>query len=185
MPRQLSAGFAAAVKSGVVQPALMIEGLFDGGALRLWSGVGDLSWNGATWTGAGRLLAIDAVEESAGIVANGAKATLSGIPSDLVALALAEPYQGRVVRVYLALIDASGAIIADPDPLFTGRADVMAITDDGATATIDLSVESRLIDLQRARARRYEHEDQQIDYPGDKFFEYVTTIQDKQVKWGG
>jgi hypothetical protein len=118
-------------------------------------------------------------------VANGTKATLSGIPSDLVALAMAEPYQGRVVRVYLALLDAAGAIISDPDPLFTGRADVMDITDDGPTATINLSVESRLIDMQRARARRYEHEDQQIDHPGDKFFEYVTQIQDKQIKWGG
>jgi hypothetical protein len=184
MPRALTTNFVAAVTAGVVRPALLVEAIFDSGPLRLWTGLGDLTWNGVTWTGAGQLLGIEPVEETAAIQANGTRITLTGIPSSLVALALAEPYQGRIVRVYLALLDDNFAVIADPDALFTGRADVMSIEDGAETCAITMSVESRLIDLQRARARRYEHEDQQIDYPGDLGFAFVTQIQDKPFRWG-
>ena len=63
--------------------------------------------------------------------------------------------------------------------------DVMTIEDAGATATINVSAESRLIDLDRSRTRRFTSEDQKIDYPNDKGLEMVASLQDKQITWGG
>ena len=184
MPRTLNGAFASAVAAGQVFPAILVEGLFDSGALRLWSGIGDLSWSSYTWTGAGNVLAVDAITERGDIQALGTTVTLSGIPSATVSLALAEPYQGRIIRIYQALLTSAGVIVADPDERFTGRADVMGIRDDAQTATISMTVESRMIDLQRPRERRYTHADQQIAYPTDRGLEYVATIQDQQIKWG-
>jgi hypothetical protein len=52
------------------------------------------------------------------------------------------------------------------------------------TATVSISYEGRLIDLERPRARRYTHDDQQIDFPGDRGFEYVPTLQEWNGVWG-
>jgi len=184
MPRTLDSAFASAVAAGEVYPAILVEGLFDSGALRLWSGIGDLSWNSYTWTGAGNVLTVEAITERGDVQALGTSVTLSGIPSTLVSLALAEPYQGRIVRIYQALLTSAGAVVDDPDERFTGRADVMSISDDAQTAIITMSVESRLIDLQRPRERRYTNEDQKTRSAADRGFEYVASIQDQPIKWG-
>jgi hypothetical protein len=74
--------------------------------------------------------------------------------------------------------------VADPVLQFEGRLDVPAIEDGEDTATIAISYESELIDLERARERRYTPEDQAIDYPGDLGFAYVAALQDAQITWG-
>lgn len=184
MPRSVSADFATAVAASRVKPAILIEGLFDSGTLRLWTGFGTITWNGHEFTGGGNLLKIEPIEETGRIEALGTRLTISGIPAETVSLAVQEPYQGRLVKIYQALLDASGFVIADPDERFTGRADVMALAEDGQSATISLSIESRLIDLQRPRERRYTHDDQRIYYPADKGFEFVAKIQDREIQWG-
>ena len=51
--------------------------------------------------------------------------------------------------------------------------DVMTVEDDGADAQISVTAESKLIDLERSRARRYTSEDQKIDYPNDKGLDFM------------
>jgi hypothetical protein len=40
-----------------------------------------------------------------------------------------------------------------------------------------------MVRWRQARVRRYTHEDQQIDAPGDKFFEFIPSLQDAQIPW--
>jgi len=80
------------------------------------------------------------------------------------------------------VIDKNG-IVADPYLAFVGRLDVPVIDDAGASCVISMQYESRLIDLQRTRERRWTHEDQQIDFPGDLGFEYVTSLPDQVLIW--
>jgi len=57
--------------------------------------------------------------------------------------------------------------------------------DEGAeTSTIALSVESKLIDLERGRVFRYTDANQKSRYPDDKGFEFVEDLQDKRFSWG-
>ena len=60
----------------------------------------------------------------------------------------------------------------------------MSIDDGGQTCTISVSAESRLIDLDRTRERRYTSEDQKIDFPNDKGLEFIADLQDKEIIWG-
>ena len=41
-----------------------------------------------------------------------------------------------------------------------------------------------MISFERAKVRRYTAEDQKIDHPTDKGFEFVTSIVQKQIIWG-
>ena len=60
----------------------------------------------------------------------------------------------------------------------------MTIKDSGETSTIELTVESRLIDLQRQRERRFTDADQKYFYPGDTGLQYVAGLQDQVIYWG-
>jgi len=62
--------------------------------------------------------------------------------------------------------------------------DVMTISDSGDSSTISISVENKLIAFERSSVRRYTNEDQKIDHPSDKGFEFVTKIQEKEIIWG-
>lgn len=184
MSRPLTPEFVAALTARDLRPVIFFEGEFASGPLRLWSGLGEIGWAGQSWAGAGSLLGLSAIEETAEVVAGGTSVSLSGIPADLVLKAIAEARQGLPGRVWLGLLDRDGQIIADPVLAFAGRLDVPEITDDAGACRITISYESRLIDLNTARAWRYTHESQQALHSGDLGFEYVTAIQDHEITWG-
>lgn len=184
MARNLTTNLRNALTAQQVTPIMLFYADFPSGAVRAWTGYGNLSWASQTWAGVGDFGGVDKVEEASDQSAKGVVFSLSGIPSNLISAGLDDAYQGRTCALYIGALDASGAVVADPYLIFSGRMDVMEIEDGGETATVRLSGESRLIDLNRPRARRYTHEDQQIDYPGDLGLEYVAGLQDKQIYWG-
>jgi len=185
MSRDLPSTINAALTGGVaMRLALLVEMEFTSGFLRLWSGLGPIQYGGNEWTGAGTLFGFDTIEETRAVVANGATIYLSGIPTDLVSACINDAQQGKIGRVYLAVLDASGAVDGEAVELFVGRLDVPTINDQGANCTINITYESRMIDLTRAREFRNTHESQQVLHPGDMGFEFVTSIQDQEIVWG-
>ena len=182
MGRELTTEMAAASAAKNVAPFALVEMIFDSDTLRLWSGTGTLTWNGFYWLGAGDLGKISAITETETMQAEGLILELSAIPSENIALALTEPYQGRIVKVWLGALNGQ-TIINAPKQIFAGRMDVMEIIESGELSTISVAVESRIIDLLKTRERRYTHEDQQIDYPGDLGLEFVASLQNKEIEW--
>jgi hypothetical protein len=180
--RDLTSGMQTAVAASVVRPVVFIEGEFESGTLRLWSGVGVISWNSQTWTGAGNLLSISKIDETADLRAAGITIGLAGMPTN-ISLVLSQARRNKAVRVWFGAMDAAGAVLADPYLAFEGRLDVPTIDDSGDTCTINIAYEGELIDLERPRVRRYTHEDQQLRAPGDRFFEYVPAIQNQALEW--
>jgi hypothetical protein len=194
MSRDIPTGFSAAVEASTVEVFFAVELMFDvtqqnpSGPLRFWSGLGEVELDGDTYVGSGQMLQVSSVDESLDVTAKGATLTLSGLPSDLLSLALSEPYQGRKCKIYVGMRDAS----ANPMPsessvmaeVFSGYLDQMNIDEGGETSTIALYVESRLIDLHRPRERRYTSESQKSRFPSDKGFDFVEDLQDKKFQWG-
>lgn len=185
MPVLIPNNYLAALETKTVYPAFLFDGEFSGGIVRMWSGVGTLPWNGFEWLGAGELLSISEIRQSANVQADGLKLTLSGMPSSLVSLVTGQARHGKIGTVYLGLLKANGTVDANNPPqiVFRGRLDVPEVSWDGETATVSINYESRLVDLQRARERRYTHEDQQIDFPGDRGFEFVPALQEQVLEW--
>jgi hypothetical protein len=185
MSRDLPAAITAALTGGdAMRLALLVEMEFASGFLRLWSGLSPLTYDDREWTGAGTLFGFGSVEETREVVANGATIFLSGIPSDLVSACINDAQQGKIGRIYLAVLDADGAVDGDAVELFVGRLDVPTISDEGPNCTIAITYESRMIDLTRPCEFRYTHESQQVLHPGCLGFEFVTSIQDLEITWG-
>ena len=188
MSRTLTSGMLGVTTADVVRPAYFVRMVFDSGespnVLNLWSGVGDLAYGGNTYTGVGDLLSISAVAESSDMSATGINVSITGIKSSFIVIAKDHEYQGRPLSVSLGAFDANGALIADPLIVFSGFMDTMKIAESGSTSTISISVENKLIAFERSRVRRYTAEDQKIDHPTDKGFEFVTAIVEKEIIWG-
>ena len=177
----LPAQVITASEASSFQPFWACDLMFDSpNELYFWNGIGSLSHAGNTYVGAGNLLDLSELRESSDIAAYGATLTLSGIPTDKISLALSEPYQGRKAVIRFGVI--SGSTIYS-SVIFTGEMDQMNIALGPDTSTITLSVESRLVDLNRARIRRYTDADQKSRYPLDRAFEFVTEIQDEKLEW--
>lgn len=184
MSRSLTASLLAQITAAVVRPVFFYQGEFASGTVRLWSGVGPITWNGNTWTGAGDLISLSTIDENSEIRAAGFTVSLNGQSASILSLSMAQVRHGLSGKVWIGALDSAGAIVSDPFLAFSGRADAPEIVDEGESATISLAYESRLIDLDKTRERRYTHEDQQIDYAGDYGFEYIPKLQDAQFNWG-
>lgn len=188
MSRSLSSGMQAVSTADVVRPIFLVRMVFDSGEtpneLNLWSGVGDLTYDSETYTGVGDLLNISAVTETSDMQASGINVTLTGVKSSLVVIAKDHEYQGRAITVMLGAFDASGDLVADPTVIFAGFMDTMTIAESGETSTISIACENKLIAFERSKIRRYTAEDQKIDHPTDKGFEFVTATVQKEIIWG-
>lgn len=183
MSRALTALAAAEVVKQDVAPVVFCELEFDSGTLHLWSGLGTIDWDGDTYTGAGNVMDLTPVEETVEVRAAGVELTLSALPAATVALALLDARQGNKGRFWLGFLDSTGAIIADPYPVFVGLLDVPSMNEQGDTADLKISYENRLIGLLKANDRRYTPEDQHVDHPGDTGFDFVAGLQDASIVW--
>jgi hypothetical protein len=54
----------------------------------------------------------------------------------------------------------------------------------GNPSTIQLDLNSRGVDWKNSRNSRYTDADQQARHPGDKFFEFVSQMAEKEIFWG-
>ena len=206
MSRDLSTNTIDNISQDVVYPFFATELRFDGdNTLRLWTGQGTLVLeDGTSWVGTGNLLNISAIEETSELAVKGATLTLSGVPSEVLSLALSEPYQGRVCNIYFgtlsqgSLLQESSSYILLQDgsrinletgekgfnEIFSGYMDQMNIEESGETSTIQLLVENKLVDLERARVARFTSGYQKSIYAGDLGLDFVEDLQDKQIPWG-
>lgn len=171
-----------ALDDEVVYPFFAIELLFDSAPIRLWTGAGEATIDGESYIGTGNLLNVSSIEETSEIAVRGATITLSGMSSEVISLALQSPYQGRVCNIYFGVVD--GSTYSNLTQIFSGYMDEMNIDEGPDFGTIELKVENKLVDLERARTRRYTSEYQKSVYPGDKGFDFVESLQDKKVVWG-
>jgi len=182
--RSLSASMVTEVTTAQLAPVLLASLSFST-PVYLWSGYGNLVYNSTTYLGLGTLGTISPLEETTDLAARGLTLRLSGVPTANVALALTENYQGRECSIMFgALSPTAGTLIASPVTVFAGRMDVMQITDDGNTAEITMTAESKLMDFKRPREIRYTDEEQQQLFPGDVGLEFVNDIQEKAIYWG-
>ncbi len=132
--------------------------------------------------GVGSMGSISLVGESSTLQAQGVELTLTGIPPANIALAF-ENARGRVGKVWVGFFDSDYVLVEDPILVFSGLIDNSSM-DVGEESTVTVFMESRLINWERIKIRRYTNEDQQQRFPGDKFLEFVNQVVEKEILWG-
>jgi hypothetical protein len=174
----------AEVAAASLRPIFLYEGEFSTGTLRLWSGVGTAVMSGNVFIGAGQLLSITPIVESAELRANGMQLELSGVDSSVISAVTQYARYGKPGRVWFGCFTGSGTIVTDPYLSFSGKLDAPEIRDDGDLCSIRVNYESRLVDMQRPHVRTYTPEDLKLRNPTDKGFNNVLALQNRTITWG-
>lgn len=97
---------------------------------------------------------------------------------------------GRAILRF-GLLNAAGAIVGAPFPVYDGLVDEPTIDDDPAGlrgapgVKIVLALENRLRNHARAGGRRYTAADQKLDWPLDSGFNWVEILNEISLRWGG
>jgi len=112
--------------------------------------------------------------------------TTSNVPTD-------EPSANWPANGFSGLRVYDGQILSltsDPDSnklqfeIFSGFLDQMNISDNPDNSVIELTIENKLIRLDRPRSVRYTSQYQKTKYPSDQGLDYINAIQDQVVNWG-
>lgn len=201
---------SANLSAASLRPFFAVELMFDN-PFYFWSGTGSITIDGIEYTGLGTLIAVTELQETTDVRAANAQVTLSAISSSLLSAALNNTYHGRLARIKFGLdrldyeflqqetgdliLQETGARIsvAAGSPallatLFVGYMDMITIADGGEEATLQLDIESKLVDLERPRVVRYTTEAQALRFPNaaqpDLAFEYTNDLQERRLMWG-
>lgn len=163
--------------------AIAVDLDFPSGHLRLHDGPGPLTIGGNTFEGTGKVQLLDKIEESIEVIAKPVKMVLSGVDASIIATARAGGYQGRQVIIYLALFDNdTGNLVDTPEIAWEGRMDTISIRLGRDEASLTLNCEHRL--RREPLIARNTDADQQLAYPGDRFFDLVGKIPGFRGTWG-
>jgi hypothetical protein len=181
--RALDPNMQAALSAGVIVPAILCQLSFTSGTQYIWSGVGNLVWNGNTFTGVGTLGSIGAITEGTTVKANGTTVTLSGISASLYGDCMDDIQLGASASLWFALL-SQGTIIGTPYMIFGGMVDQPTVSEGADTISITLDLETRLTNLQRPNMRRYTSADQRLLYPTDNSMQWVEQMNDEALIWG-
>lgn len=184
--RSMSAGMLAEVAKSLVRPVYLLELEFDSGTVRYTDAAMDIAWGGHTYERTAGLLSFSGVSETGDLLVNQIAVELAGADTSLaMAKVLTDDFLDRPLRIYLALLDTSTAVITSPVKIFEGRMDAPGIVDDPDTGTSTVTVRGTpaWADFGRRPGRHTNDEEQQFYFPGDKGFEFVSQLP-KQIKWG-
>lgn len=170
-------------------PFFAVHADFPSGAIRIWTGAGEIEFGGHTYQGVGEFLSIELAAESIDTAAQGVSATLSGIPTGILDPVTLDEYQGQTAELYFGYLDTDQdnlQTIADPVLLFTGQMDTDEVRDDGRNAQVTIHAEHRLSDHLRRREWRYTQESQHAlqGSTADKGLEFIPTLVEAQIQWG-
>jgi len=138
------------------------------------------------YVGVGNLGSVSEIPETTQIQANMIDLTLSGINPNLISTAIQTDYQGKDCSVEIGLRDKmeNGGNILDTIVIFSGFIDNLSLNL-SQTATIKVTVVDKLVRFDKASNRRFNHADQQKEYPTDDSFLYQDSLKEQLLVWGG
>jgi hypothetical protein len=183
MPRSLTSATTTAVTSSHVPLCVFVELTLPSGTLRFTNAGHAMQWDGETWLGAGNLARVEPITEVASAQAAALNVQFSGIDPAYVSAILDDHYQGNPARIWIATLNNEMEPLDAPVLVFQGRMDEPYVTI-GETAEVQIALENRFADWDRPRLRMYSDADQRARHPGDRFFEYIASMESTSIVWG-
>lgn len=185
MSRGFPSNVLTALSSNHVALVTFAKLEFPSGTLYLHNSLGTYTWGGNDWLGTGDLGEISQLEEGAEISPYKISLSLSGLDATISGAALTEDYYLQPVTVYLGVLDANDALIANPTVVWEGAMDQMELSVGAADGdTIVLTAESELARFDKASNLKYTDAQLQSDFSGDLAFEFMADIEGAKIRWG-
>ena len=124
MPRFLTSQFTDELDNPEITIATLLSLEFESSEIFLWSGIGNVTYDGDLYLGNGWLQGHSPVSENGEAVPQGVSIVLTGIPQSLLSLVLSQTSQRKIGTLMLGALDDNFALIPDPTILYKGQIEV-------------------------------------------------------------
>jgi len=183
--RGSTSAFQTEIAKSANQPIHLVQIEWDSETVYMTDAYKSISWDGNDYDALSSFLAFSDIEETSNLTVSSVTMTLSGVDQTLISAFLNEDYLNRPVKIYLAFLDSSEAIISDPLLIFDGTLEGPVFQEDPGSNTMIIAAKasSHWADFERRSGRFTNHESQSLFYPGDKGLEYASEIV-KDLAWG-
>lgn len=151
--------------------------------LRLWDGAGSTTWNGVEWIEAGSLGTVSGLNGTRGLVAERVVYKIGGLSLGLSGqMDALKAARRRRVTLWAVVFDAAGIEI-ERAVVHKGRIDAPSVERTDGALSFEVPVETAFVGANRIPWNLYTDTDQQQLFPGDKAFEFVSTLNNKRIVW--
>lgn len=178
---------AAELKSGAESPefnyVILIDLAFPSGNVRAHNSVGTISFGGNDYLGVGAFGSIGDIQETSELTDQPIKITLSSIDQDIIDAVKTDDVYRRDADIYLGAIGRHGGL-EDATNWISGYMETAGLVLGEENAVI-ITIQTRAARLKQRNNKRFTLEQHQIDYPGDRFFEFLPYVINADVQWGG
>jgi hypothetical protein len=166
---------------------LIVFGFMDFAGWPLFAGThaGFITWGGEDWLGLGSWAGVEPIRESIDLDTTKFRLTLATPTQELLGEALYESSGGRRVEIYLgSWRDDDEGLVADPSLIIAGSMGATEVLL-GQQSGVSVMVEDVRASLDKINGRRSTMEDHQVDFPGDRFYEFLSQMMDHRYVFNG
>ena len=183
--RNLDSNLVSELNSAHVRLTYFVKLGLDSGTLYLHDGLGIINWSSQNWGGLGDFGSIGPIEEGEAVSPYKVDLMLSGLDTSMMTEVLDNDYYLRPVTIYVGAKNLeTGALVADPDEMWSGAIDKAQVTLGDQNAIV-LSCESEFARFDQVNGATYSDADLQTRFSGDTFFQYLASMMDAVVIWAG
>ena len=182
MSRGLSSTVISTLSSNAFQVAVLVR-LELNSNFHLTTSQVDITYDSNTYTSSGVLLNLADIKEEAAINTGAIKVTLGNASQTITNDLLTNGHIDKTVKVFLALLNDSAAVIDSPFEIFQGTINGMSIKDNVKSSFVNLSVANHWAYLAQNTGRTLTDASQQRFFSGDKCFNFANQVG-KSLVWG-
>lgn len=152
------------------------------GYVYLWSGTGDIVWDGRTYIGRGWLGALSQVEAGSALQINDRVLVLQGVDPTQTQF-LSADVRNRIASFALGCVER-GKVVRDPYLLDEILMDSQSLPiDERGRMSIHITGYSGLWTLQRPQNLAWSSEQAKTEYPSETGFDFIPSMVNKDTKW--
>lgn len=181
---------AAQLASGTPRIGWLAELFFKSETIRLWNGDTLLDAGSRRWKPTFGQVQIDGVGWDGMPTSRQITMAVSGVSTEMLALALAETNEAdqQMATIALQFFDNEWQTIGAPVPFFYGLMQPPMVSrsetgEQGAVQSVTLPIENLFYNRSKASNGRYTDRDQQHRHPGDLFFSFTPSLVFKTITW--
>lgn len=183
--RGSSAAFQAEAIKAANKPIHLVALYLDGASTFATDAYRTITWGGDTYAAVSHFLGFDGLEETSDLSVTQTRVSLAGVDQSLIAGVLQHAYLDRRLVIRKGFLDDADNVIVDPVPILDGRCDAPVIEEDPVSGKcmVTLAVSAQWVDFERKPGRHTNHDEEQIWFPGDMGFQYISQLN-REIKWG-
>jgi len=182
MPRTVNASTLTALQADSVRLAHLVRIGFDT-ELFITDYGHQITYDSNDYLAASHFLSLSTSQETQDLRVGSLSLSISAVDQSYVSIFLNQEYVNRRVRIWLAVLDSSAAIVGDPIKTFDGEIVGYSLQNSADSAVINMEMASHWSDFERKNGRFTNQNSQQYYFPSDTGMRFAAESI-KDIKWG-